>query len=463
MCALLCATLTPCAAYGAELSLAQAVQLALTRASAARSLSIDADVQRAQIDAAESEFRLRPSLSGQTTQQRAPNVPAGTASSNLTAAGSFKLPIGTQIEAGTTWTHTRSPEAGTTRPQSRFIQLVQPLLKGRGAAARIALDTTLLSAQVQDVQRQQSLDSLYLAVVFAYYDAVSAAGQVALARNALDRIEQGRRVNQSLVEAGRLARVELLQSEVDVAQGEMSIAQARNSASAAVQSLLQLLGPEFARLDPQSIELTDSVPDPDEAVPVESAAVANALSQRTELRATALLIEAARLGFARAEDDARTQLDLVAGVQSSSAGTPMAAPTDGPTYSIGLKFSVPLDRATLRARKSEAAATLQKAEMAHVDMETLVQAEVRTAVRDLAFVLGQLSSSSKTIAIQQRKLDAELEKLRAGRSSAFQLSAAQDALRQSESARLLARLAVVRARLQLTKATGQLKELREKR
>lgn len=456
---LLCVTVSSGSASAAALTVRDAVRLALTEASEARTLQLDQVVQDAQFAAAQSEFSPRLNLSGQSARQWQSGISGPSDSAGIVAGSTLKLPSGTQIEAGINWAANRSPQTGTLQPATRFVQIVQPLLRGFGAAARLSLDLARVNALVFDVQRKQTQDALYLAVVLGYYEAVQARQQVQVAEQALDRVAQNRRVNQSLIETGGLARMELLQSDADLAQAELNLAQARNTADSSASALLQLLGRDMARSDARALELADPVPQPDTTIPAEAQALAEARQQRDDLQVSALLVKAARLGVSRAADDAALQLDVVAGVQTATGGISSGA--GGPAYSLGMKFSVPLDRSTLQLQKTQAEVTLQKAEIAQEDVETLVRTEVRNALRDLDFALRQLTLSRDTADLQRRKLEAEQEKFRAGRTSSFQLSAAQDALRAAESAEVQAQLASLRARLLLHKATGQLSTLRE--
>jgi outer membrane protein TolC len=287
-------------------------------------------------------------------------------------------------------------------------------------------------------------------VTLAYFDAVAAHQQVGLARRALERVLEAQAVNRSLLQAGRVAAVELLQSEADVAQAELELAQARHDALGSASALLQLLGPDLSGQRPENLALPEDLP-PEPAAPSApdpAQALAEAQARRADLLLATAAIDAARMEVAQAVDDGRSTLNLGLRVQSSSgtasAGTEGTTPVPGTDRSIGLSWELPLDRGVLRLQHAQAQVNLQRAELLLED-----------AARH------QLDLTTATVELNRRKLDAETERLRAGKTSGFQLSGAQEELRAAESAQAQAAVAVRRAMLQLERSIGTLATRRQ--
>jgi len=411
---------------------------------------------------AQTEFSPRFSLASEARRQWSRGVPGAADAAGITAGTQWKLPSGAQIDLRLIQDLARS--AGTTsRPVTRVLELVQPLLKNAWSAAGLGLEQASLAEQIGTYQYRQALDDVFTLVSLAYFDAVLAQQQVVLARRALERVQQARAVNQALLEAGRLAQVELLQSEADQAQAGLDLEQARNGALSAASALLQLLGPDLSGLAPDELLLPEAQQPMPGPVPPASEALAQALAQRSDLRLAEAAVAAARLGVAQAENEGRATLDLALRAQSQSSvpDSGGAAGGSGSGRSIGLTWVLPLDRSLLRLQRSQAQVELRRAELALEDAQRQLRREVDDALRELDFAQRQWTLAGSTVELNRRKLAAETERFRAGKTSGFQLSAAQDALRAAESAQAQAALAVQRAQIQQARAQGLLAGRRE--
>lgn len=442
------------------LTLEAALRSALEAGSTARAGQLDRQQQQALWVFAQAEFSPSFNLSSEARRQWNRGVTGPSDEANVTAGTLWKLPSGTQIDLRLIQDLART--AGTTtRPVTRVLELVQPLLKGAWSAARLGLEQARLAEQIGTYQYGQALDDVFTLVSLAYFDAALARQQVVLAQRALDRVQQAKGVNQALLEAGRLAQVELLQSETDLAQAGLDLEQARNAALTAASALLQLLGPELAGLAPADLVLPE-VPLPVAGpLPAEPEALSQALAQRSDLRMAEAAVAAARVGVAQAENEGRSTLDLALRVQSQSSvadtgGSLPGSASTGSERSIGLTWVLPLDRSLLRLQRSQAQVDLRRAELALEDAQRQLRRDVADALRELDFAQRQWTLAGSTVDLNRRKLDAETERFRAGKTSGFQLSAAQDALRAAESAQAQAALAVQRAQIQLARAQGLL-------
>lgn len=432
------------------LSLAQALRSALVTGAAACAETLDRQQEQAQWAAAQAEFSPVPVFSSDLSRKRADGAEAPAEDASVSVGASWRLPLGTRIEARMEPTWRRAWPGGRTRAVNRVLQIVQPLLKGSGRSAGLALEQARLALRAGHYQRSQALDAVYVSVSLAFFDAVVARQQLGLAQQALQRVMQAGAVNRALHEAGRLAQVDLLQSDADKAQAELNLERARNAARSAAMALLVRLEPAMARTGSRELALPDTLPS--EVLPLseEGQAVAQALARRSDLLLAQTAVEAAHVAVAQAANEARVSLDLTFGAQSSaaSAGTH--------EQSIGLRWSVPLDRSALRLQHVEAQVRMRRAELALEVMRTQVRGEVLDALREAASSQRALSLSVAATELSRRRLDAETERFRAGKISNFQLSAAHDALREAESAQAQAVLAVLRSQIEQDRASGAL-------
>lgn len=441
------------------LTLEAALRSALEAGSAARAGQLDRQQQQALWTFAQAEFSPSFSLSSDARRQWSRGVAGPSDEASVTAGTLWKLASGAQINLQLIQNLART--AGTTtRPVTRVLELVQPLLKGAWSAARLGLEQARLTEQIGAYQYGQALDDVFVLVSLAYFDATLARQQVVLTQRALERVQQAKTVNQALHEAGRLAQVELLQSETDLAQAGLDLAQARNAALTAASALLQLLGTDLAGRDPADLVLPEAPLPVAGPVPAEPEALAQAQAQRSDLRLAEAAVAAARVGVAQAENEGRSTLDLALRTQSQSSadsgGSPPGSTSGSSDRSIGLTWVLPLDRSLLRLQRSQAQVDLRRAELALEDARRQLRRDVADALRELDFAQRQWTLAGSTVDLNRRKLDAETERFRAGKTSGFQLSAAQDALRAAESTQAQAALAVQRAQIQQARALGQL-------
>jgi outer membrane protein TolC len=446
-------------AAGSLLTYSVALRSALQRGTAAQAQKLDDQVRQAQWESAQADYSPKPSISA--TTQRQLGSAAGTANSsiNLTAGAQWQLLSSTRLQAQLQQTANRSPGSGASRQSTLVLELIQPLLRGAGAAARYPLDAARLADRVSQFTIDQALDNIFISVSQAFFDAVAAQQQVGLSKRTLNRVLQTKEVNSSLYDAGRVAKVELLQSDADIAQAELGLARARNAALASLSALLQLLGPEWSERQAAEVSLPDSLP----AVALDGAPrmpdqlVSQALTVRAEMRIAQAALETARISLAKAEDESRPALDLRVGLASTS---PSSLGSANSQSSVGLMWSVPLDRSPLHLQRTQARVGLERAELAFQNASRQVRSEVVAALRELEFAQAQQTLAANTVELNRRKLDAEAERFRAGKTSGFQLSAAQSELSLAEAAQIDAALTVQRALVEFDRASGTLTQRR---
>ena len=130
----------------------------------------------------------------------------------------------------------------------------------------------------------------------------------------------------------------------------------------------------------------------------------------------------------------------------------------GSSCAVGVIFSVVLDKSSLRTAVDAAQVTLAKAELALAETERDAVSQTRDAIKAIDFAQVQLRLAQRTAELAAQRLDDEVEKARAGRSSATDLTQAQDSLRDARSQEVQARYAVFIARLALQRATGTVLE-----
>jgi outer membrane protein TolC len=417
---------------------------------------LDHILQRVQMESARAGYEPKPFMSGAIQQQRLDGITGASRQNVLSTGAAWTLLTGTRLKAQLNHTSGSSADViGTTRQANWVFELVQPLLRGAGASARYPLKLAELSERMGELARNQSLDGVYIAVSLAFFDAVTGQRQVVLSQRALERVLKSKGVNHALLEAGRMATLELLQSDADVAQAEFDLARARTDALTKTNALLQLLGPEWSARHPQDVVLPETLPGLSANVSPQAyeQAVAQAQNTRADLLLAKDAVEMGLIGLAQAENDALPVLDMTvsrSALRSSTVGTA------GGSSGIMLNLEVPLDRSLLRQQHTQAQVNFQRAELYFQDALRQVRSDVMTALREFESSKAQLELATKNVEINRRKLQAEEERFRVGKISNFQLSAALNDIRVAEENQIQAQLFMQRAAIESDRATGAL-------
>ncbi len=456
-----------------RLGVQEALRGALTRAVAIQTQQLDVAQQRAQTEQAGHEFLPQTVLSSQLERDSASATGAAatrgtTLSGNLTST--WKLRSGTQLALTEGRQYDRD---GHTAPvdgvdpavnphassRVRSLSLTQPLLRGAGRDVVLLNERraglALESARNGFVQTQRDV---VLAGVVAYFGLEQAQQNVALAQAALKRAAETRAINEDLLAAGRISRIALLQSDADTAQAELALMQSRQAENVARRQLLRAIGRYDLDADRTDVVLTDTftayLPPETQS---EGAALREALARRVDLALAAAAVKEGGFGVTEADDGLRNQLDLyVRRDRSGQNGAGLA--TRGANLAVGLSYSIALDKSAGRLAAGAARVALRKAELSQADLERTAHTEVGDALRNIDFAFAQYRLAQRTAGLARQRLDAEVEKTRAGRSSATDLSLAQDALNQTLSQEVQARFAIFSAQLELQRVSGTVLE-----
>lgn len=448
------------------LSVHRALNEVLRNATAGQIQRLDLQVLTAQAKLASRAFLPQGTLRAQL--ERAASDGSGTRTATRSATdgieGSWLLRSGTMLTASYGRSAIRSPSptvlgASTSSTVTlSSIGLVQPLLRGFGSeVATVGEQQALLGLSGAQQSFKQAMSDLVLACVALYFGVEQARRNVGLARAAVDRAVEMLEVNRSLLEAGRIARTALLQTEADRAQAEFGLAQARQAEAVAERQLMHVVGMKESSLDGKLLELSDSfetyltAPALDEGTVVQQA-----LTRRVDLLSSRYNLESSRLALIAARDGLRNQLDLYVKVDHQTSV--VAAPAATTSRAIGLSLTIPLDKSDRRVAADAAQVEVTKAELSVAETERTARAEIHDAIKAIEFSHRQYQLAKRAAELAGQRLADEVDKARVGRSSATDLSFAQDALRQAQSQEVQARYVIFTTQLELQRVTGTVLE-----
>jgi outer membrane protein TolC len=351
------------------------------------------------------------------------------------------------------------------------FQLIAPLLRGRGREVVTAQERSAqLSVDATVFELNQTIAQQLAATAGQYWNAVATGRDLVIARNSEERGIQYASVVQALIDADRIARIEINNVTANVAQRSANRVAAEQQLFQARQNLALAMG--LTVLEITTFPLTTdampdwTAPDPPAVNPqLLQAFIDRALDRRADLlaagerqRSTEALLPAAR-------NQLRPQLDmsLSLGYQGLLEGKNyfriFGSPfqnVGGPTAIAGLRYSFPPKNNVALGVLAQTEASAQQARVLRGNVSRTIASNVQTSMISVTEAVIRVRIAREAVNAAQRGLDGEREKFRLGINSVVDLLTVEDrlttALRTENAAQLDYALAVVNLRY----ATGTL-------
>ncbi len=422
-----------CAATVCDLTLKDAIGLALERNRPLLNSRLDREVQRFSLGVAEDrwspKFTVGPFASRDRQDQKA-GVGVQT-SLRVPTGGSFALRLDQALSK-------EFDDSG-----SQTLSFSQPLLKGAWASVDSA---TVRRAQLEEriniLAFRQTAEDLVVAVIRAYRALIGAVRQVEISEVSLQRAREQLKATRALIRAGRVARREAGRSEAAVATRELALVRARNRLEAAQFGLINILELDRAiRIRPLE-ELRAGQQDA-----VFAPAFEDALRHRADYLQAGLRVDVARIGLTVARNNLLPDLDLRLEWSHDDAGR-----TD---TLVRMDARVPLNDQEPELQHLRARTTLRKAERSVIELRESIGVALRQAKNDVAVNvrLTELARDARVLA--ESNLAVEEAKFGQGLSSTFEVAASEEELARAEQAEADAILAWLDAQTRLDQISGQ--------
>jgi outer membrane protein TolC len=436
-----------------SLTLPEAVFLALRNNRGIHSQYLQRIVDKFALRVAEDAYTPKLTLGGSVLQGRS----AGTSGSSLAVspAGTLTTVTGAAFTFGWANNQARSQGSRPSGGSNAQISFSQPLLAGGGLDVGTApLRQARLAEQNAQLALRNNISSAITGVIIAYRQLILTEQQARIAEAALKRARDLRDVNRLLIEAGRLARVELVQSEQAIAQAELALSSARNSNNSARLALLTLLALELEI----EVRPTEKLLAPPVAIDTKQA-VALAFANQPAYLQQALQQDIARINLMLAKNQRLWSVALVGGTGLQNRGVNIPDSVGGlaarrADYQIGLQFSVPINDLSRQQAEVNATIGLRQVELAREQAAATLEQQVTDAVASLTAQTGELEQTRRARTLSVGKLEIELARLQAGRSSNFQVVSFQNDVQQAENAELSATVAYLNALTVLDQLLG---------
>jgi outer membrane protein TolC len=475
-----------------ELSLEQAIQLALQNNLDVERGRIDPQVAHTQVEQERAVFDPSAGLTASLSQTKTlpqtatlefdPQTGAVIGrsitrpfSKAVAVTPSFKQQIVTggnyELRFINTWNKVAPEFSGPTRrlanpryESSLQLTFTQPLLRNFGIEVNTAF---IRQAQnTEEIARQQLLQTI-LNTVFAvqqgYWELVFRNEDLGVRREALTLAENFLAENKLRVELGTLAPVELVQSETQVKQREGDVITAEAAVREAEDVLKQTLNiPESLGTWRIRLRPTDTPP----FVPIADTSIEEkvtfALQHRPDVVQAQLTVASQQIARNAARNQRLPQVDLggTASVSGFSGdldtATTEIGTAEGYNWSFSLTFSYPLSNRAANNALQQQNLLLKQALIDQRKVQQTVSREIFQTVRNLETASKSVEVRRAATVLARTQLEAEQEKFRLGLSTSFNVLQFQNQLTSARSDEIRALSDYNVALGQLDQVTGKL-------
>jgi outer membrane protein TolC len=304
------------------------------------------------------------------------------------------------------------------------------------------------AAQAEEQHARDSVATLvakaYLAVQRAEAQAQAASATLTLARELEDLARKQREVGTGIA-------LDLTRAQVQRSQAEQALLQRETERSAARLQLQRLMGMPLG----EGMVVDAEMPPPLDDLPALDDALATALREREDLRAQQARQEGARQ-LQSAVRWERSPMVAAFGDYGASGNTPANALA---TRAVGLTARLPLfDGGRREARRSEAAAKQREEELRTRDLRQQVELDLRLALESLQSTRSQVLVALDAFQQSELELTQARRRFQAGVSNNLEVTRAQTTVEQSRVARIDALFRYHIARIEFAFASGRMDE-----
>lgn len=287
--------------------------------------------------------------------------------------------------------------------------------------------------------------------------------------------------NKRKIEVGTMPPIEIYTAESEVANREADILQADRLVKSYQDRLKKILNLPILEKGEQTEIVPSNKPDIERKVINIEEALATALANRPDLKATKVNIQTREFNLSYAKNQLLPDLSLQASYWSPGiSGTQILYLDNNPlsrvvvgtipgaaadalkdafkfrynNWSIGLTLDIPLNTILTRAQHAEAKLSLEQAQLRLKDQEQEVFLEIKTSVRDVEINYERVQAYRAARELAEKKLEAEQEKFRVGKSTNFFLLQYQRDVADAQTAELRSAVDYILSLARLDMALG---------
>jgi len=444
-----------------DLSLDQVIELAVQHNRILKTLQISG--QSANIRLKQAEYRFLPSgyVTGARNESR--NYDLGYVIKKTGLSSTIGLSRALETGGAVSLsldnsTNVSSNLAGVTNYNSNLgITISQPLMQGAGIKINllpIAIAKNYAKASLLDVK--QNLINLITTIDSQYWDLILVYEDLKIQQAALKRAKELLEINKSLIESGRMAAQEIVQTESDIATREIAVAGAED---AIINTQIALL----AQLD-LGTQLLIRPTTKMEFKPVEvdwEDCLRRAYENRPDWLSYQLYLDIERMQMLQARNNNRYNLGSWARIGSDATTTQDVARSLQEVFgfktlawNIGLSFTFPFNQQVLENGYILNKLSYERFQLYTEELKDNIRIAVESAVRRVQYTLKQVGLAQRAKDLALKKLTLEEDKMKVGRSSNFQVISYQRDLINAQNEELRAIASYLKALGQLEQTMG---------
>ncbi len=350
--------------------------------------------------------------------------------SQFDAAISQTLPMGTTLTAGATMSGTLSSIYTDQYTGSIGLTINQALLQGFGLGTNLAnLRKSKLDLEISNLELKAIAEETTASVEKAYWDLYLTGEEVHIQKKSLELANRLLEESKERVAVGKLPVLELAAVHAEVATRREALIDAQSHYEQARIQFLYLVN-------------LDSISWSDIPMPVEEPLIPDgnldpieiheqlAFKYRPDLLQAKLEVKKGAIDVTQTRNGLLPRLDLFISLNRTTyAQTFREAIPDikSPFYDIsgGATFAFPIPNRMARAQAQRAQISKEQMDIALNNMERLVQQDIRSAYIEVLRSAQQIEATRVAHDLQEKKLEAELEKFRVGKSTNYLVLQAQ--------------------------------------
>ena len=342
----------------------------------------------------------------------------------------------------------------------------QPVLRGfRTDSTRQQLSVTKVNRDISDVQLRASIVNTLSNVRNAYWDFVYALQAVEVARQSLDLATKLVQDNQTKVQVGTLAPIDVVQAQSEAAMRRQVLVAAESTRRTSELALKRLI--VNGTQDPNWNAALDPTDRPDfrpETIDIE-AAIRRALSERTDLDIAKKNVQGNDVTLKYLRDQLLPQADFqvnygLQGIggpylqrsQTGVLGSTVTTVVPGgiadafstlfrnnyPRWTVQMNLSYPLGLSSQEAAVARARVQLNQVQAQVKQIELQVATDVTNAAISAQNAAEAVQAAQAARELSQRKLEAEQSKFEVGMSTNYFVVQAQRDLADAQNSELRA-------------------------
>jgi outer membrane protein TolC len=428
-----------------QLSLREAILLALRYNPNIQNAELDRIIQRYQLRLANNEFELQYALGASGVVQKSTYNGIGSDTTNTFLASpvlDLKTKLGTQaslaIDNNVGVNNNYNPVLSAT--------ITQPLLRGFGRTANEAgLLNSLDSEWLNKVSLQQSVVDQITQVIMSYRALILSGNNLQNQRLQLKEAKKSFEINKKKIAAGQLEPTGNIQQSYQIESLSLMVEQGENDFKTAAQDLLQTIGldPEMHLAVPSDVTLKDII------VPDLHQSIEWALNHNTQYLAQQMTLRADERAYAVAKNQQLWQLDVSGNVQSGTVndvtginnGVSGIYNGNNTTESARVTLTVPLHDLNRRSQLINAKIRLEKDRINLIAAKRALITNITNTINTIESLAKRYQLAQKQLRLAEQSYGLEKKKLQAGISSALDVNNTQNQLIQAQSGLIGAKIA----------------------